>query len=109
MKRSGESGGCRTCFQHFARLDELVAIHGHCYFETIRRRLFALLTTQYFSQATDANRRRAAGQRNEIFNPLSDFNFIIGEEAHAARADVAGLYRPVYTLLPYLQNVQGQV
>ena len=109
MKRSDESRGCGACFQHFARLNELVAIHGHCYFETIRRRLFALLTTQYFPEATDANRRRGTGQRDEIFNPLSDFNLIIGEEAHAARADVAGLYRPVYTLLPYLQNVQGQV
>ena len=107
MKLNGESGGCGSCFQHFTRLNELVAIHGHRNFETIRGGLFALLTTQHFSQATDANRRRGTGQCDEIFNPLSDFNRVIGEEAHATRADVASLYRPVYTLFPHLQNVQG--
>jgi hypothetical protein len=97
-------------FHQFFLAHELIPFHRHGNFEfgNIHRSRW-LHASQYFSQTPDSHRGSAARQRNQILDAPPHFDIVQRDEADAARADIPRLFGPVHPLIPYLNNLKGEL
>lgn len=94
---------------HFVCANELIPLHGNRDLVRTFHGVGGLLAAQDFTEATDAHRGIAAGERNEIFNASANFNGRRREEADAARTDVPGEFHTVDPLITQMDDVQRKL
>lgn len=114
-KAGARSGRGFHGFQ-FTGAHELVTFHGHGDFELPVAVRFVTVgrscrrpAAQDFAETTNPHGGICAGQRDQVFNAVADFDIRGRKETNAARTDIARLLRAINLLVTQLDNAQGEL
>lgn len=103
----------------FIRAHELIAFHRNSDFEFLAAVTVSVtvaaelnggnIASQNFSETTNANRRVASGQCDQIFDAIADLEVGEGQKTNTTRTDVPGFFDTVHFSIAQTDDSQRQL
>lgn len=100
----------RDTFEFFGA-HELIALHSDSHFiaRLVAGGLIRLKTAQHLAKTTDADGWIAARKRDQIFDPVADFDILGRSKTYATGADVTRLFNAIHRLATQMNNLERQL